>query len=71
MPTALENLITARDNLAAELAAYVASKPDYSIGGQSVQWDRHYESLLKRMDDLSKQIQILGGPVEIVTQAVP
>lgn len=63
MATYLENLITARDNLAATLAEH-GHKPDYSIDGQSVNWSE----LRKRLRDLNDDIAAAGGPFEVRTE---
>ena len=55
MPTAIDNLKTRRDQVAADLAALV-SKPDYGIDGQSVQWTAHRESLRKEFRELTEII---------------
>lgn len=72
MPTALENLITARENLIAELARESASpKPSYNIDGQSEEWTAYRDSLIQRIEDL--RLMILregddGGESEIVSE---
>jgi hypothetical protein len=71
MATALENVTTAIDNVAAILAEITANpKPDYSIDGQSVSWTSYYATLTQRMKDLL-DIQIwLSGPYEYRTQVI-
>ena len=44
--TALEDLITARDTLAAAIKDN-AGKPNYSVDGQSVSWSTIYDNLAK------------------------
>ncbi len=65
MATYLENLITARETLAAALATG-AGKPNYSIDGQQVSWG----DLCDRLEKLDKAIAAAQGPVEVVDQAV-
>lgn len=62
MATYLENLITARDNLAAALAAG-AGKANYSIDGQTVS----YGELFDRWQKLEAMIASSSGPVEVET----
>lgn len=67
-PTLLANLIAARDNIGAQLAAMTASpKPTYSIDGESVSWTDHFNSLVQRSEDLNRLIQVAGGPFELQT----
>lgn len=70
MATYLENLTTARDNLAAKLAEVSADpKPTYSIDGQSFSWVEYYKFLTDSVDALN--LQISGGePFEEVTRGV-
>lgn len=57
MPTYLENLLTARDNIAANLAAITADpKPNYSIDGQSVSWQGLFDSYMAQLAQLDAQI---------------
>ena len=65
--TNLANLQTRLANIYTELASLPTS-PDYSVGGQSVQWDPHRKSLL----DEAQQIKMLinqESPYEIRTVA--
>lgn len=72
MATALENLTTARDNVAAVLAQITASpKPTYSVEGKSVSWESYFSALVSRLEDLDRAILRLGGPYELQTQAIP
>ncbi len=68
MPSYLENLHTARDQIAANLATITAEpKPNYSIDGQSVSWQSLVESYtqqLARLDDLIAAAE----PFEIFSQ---
>ncbi len=65
MATYLENLVTARDNLAAALATY-AGRPNVNFEGESVD----YGELFKRWQSLSEIIAQAGGPVEEETQGI-
>ena len=62
----VENLMTRRETVAAELAAWIAQKPSYAIDGQSVQWESYRMSLLKELEDLNNLINMLD-PYEIQT----
>lgn len=63
MATALENLIAARDDITAAIAAN-AGKPSYSIDGQSVS----YSDLMGQLRDLNAQIAACGGPYNVSTE---
>lgn len=65
MATYFENLITAREVLAAKLAV-VAGTRNYNIDGQQVDTGE----LFKRLELLDKQITTAQGPFEIVDQAI-
>lgn len=56
MATYAENLVTARDNLAAKIAAISADpKPTYTDGTRTVSWETYYRMLsdqLKAMNEL-------------------
>ncbi|HWA99028.1 MAG TPA: hypothetical protein VG713_11075 [Pirellulales bacterium] len=68
MPTFLQNLITSRDNIAANLAEITASpKPSYSIDGQRVSWQALYDSYLRQLAALDAQIAG-ADPFEISSQ---
>ena len=70
MATLLANLITARDNLAAELATQSASpRPDYSVGGRSIPWSQYRGDLIAQIKELSEQIIKVQGAVEMQTIA--
>lgn len=55
----LDDLITARDTLAAAIKDN-AGKPDYSIDGQSVSWT----SIISQLEALERQIAAAEGPTE-------
>jgi hypothetical protein len=68
MATYLENLTTARDNVAARLVEITADKkPSYSIDGQSVSWSEYFDTLTKQLDQLNKLINA-QNPYFIVSQ---
>jgi hypothetical protein len=68
MATYLENLTTARDNLATKLASVTASpKPSYTIDGQTVSWTEYYKMLMDGINSLNEQLAA-GEPFEIHTQ---
>ena len=69
MATVLENLQTRKVAIAEILASGEASKPTYSIDGQSVQWESYRMSLLKELADLNDLINLMD-PYEIQTNAV-
>lgn len=62
MATLVENLTTRRDNVAAELAALAASKPDYSIDGESVSHAANRAALTQELKDLNEMIAQMAGP---------
>ena len=59
MATLKENLQTALDRYAAELAAGPI-KPDYSINGQSVDWVDYRKFLLDEITRLTELVDSLG-----------
>lgn len=65
MATRLENLETARDVLAAALAAN-AGRPNYSIDGESIT----FGELCDRMAKLDAMIAASQGPVEVASEAI-
>lgn len=72
MPTVMENLETARSNMAARLAEITANpKPDYSIDGKSVSWSGYVSMLTDQMQRINALIQAEGGPQWLPTQAIP
>jgi hypothetical protein len=69
--TAQQNLQTAYDNLAAQLASITASpKPDYSENGRSISWSAYRSSIIKDMEDLLIQIQHAEGPFEVRSSGI-
>lgn len=64
----IDDLTTARDNFAAQLAEISASpKPTYSVDGQQVSWTEHYKFISEQIDKLNLQIAA-ASPFEIQTQ---
>jgi len=68
MATFAENLVIARDNIAAQLAAHVTQKPNYSTDGQSVQWQSLYDSLWNQLKEATALIAMADGGYEVKTQ---
>ena len=68
MPSYLENLQTAREQIAANLATITAEpKPNYSIDGQSVSWQSLVESYTQQLARLDALIAS-AEPFEIPSQ---
>lgn len=66
MATALENLTTARNNIAANLAEITARpKPNYSINGQSVSWQSLFDSYVSQLERLDSLIAS-GGDIPYI-----
>ena len=70
----LDNLLTRRSNVLAELAAMTSTanggKPSYTIDGQMVDHVSYRKSLYDELRELNRQITILQGPFEVQGQAV-
>lgn len=67
MATYNENLITARDNIAAALADMTANpKPDYMVDGQRVLWAGLFESYMNQLAALNKAIDA-DSPQELTS----
>jgi len=70
----LDNLLTRRSNVIAELAAITSTanggKPSYTIDGQTVDHVAYRKSLYDELTELNRQITILQGPFEVQGQAV-
>lgn len=67
MATVLENLQTAKENLAAKIAEVTLDpKPSYAIDGQSVQWESYLAMLINQQEKLNELINLLD-PYEIPT----
>lgn len=63
MATNAENLQTALDNVAAQLADVTANpKPTYSVAGRSVSWGEHFNNLQKAYADLKNLLIQEQGP---------
>ena len=71
MATALENLITARDNVAARLAEVTASlKPTYTVDGESYSWESYQAMLTDQLAKLNALIQQQSGPWEVRSRSI-
>jgi len=63
----LEDLIAARDNIAAQLASLTTDpKPSYDIDGQRVGWNDHFRALSRELERLNQMIQA-AEPFELDT----
>ncbi len=68
MATLLENLLTARQNIASNLAEITAQpKPSYSIDGQQVSWQSLFDSYIGQLQALNAQIAA-AEPFEFSSQ---
>ena len=68
MPSYLQNLITTRDKLAAELAAGLHDhQPSYSEGGRTMDWNGYRANLVEQIEKLNLAIIRAQGAVEIST----
>ena len=72
MATDLNNLLTARSNILAALAASTLNpQPSYTIsGGQSVDWNGYRTSLNAQLQTINEQIAAIEGPWEIAVRAM-
>lgn len=74
MPTDLENLLTRRTNILAELAALAPTasggKPTYSLDGQHVDHTQYRLSLYEELAAIDRQLVSLQGPFEVRGRAV-
>lgn len=69
MATEAENIQTALNNIAAQLADMTANpKPSYSNNGRSVSWGEHFNNLLGAQKALREQLVAAQGPFEVVSQ---
>lgn len=69
MPTAVQNLQTAYDQMAARLVEMTANpKPSYTEQGRSRSWTEYQKFLLDGMKLLREQMIQAGGPYAIVTR---
>jgi hypothetical protein len=70
MATAAENLATAYDNIARQLAEITLNpKPTYSVSGpkgsRNVGWGEHFNNLTNQLKALREQMQKAAGPIEV------
>lgn len=74
MPSDLENLLTRRSNILAELASLSATasggKPTYSLDGQQVDHTHYRLSLYEELAAIDRQLTSLQGPFEDRSLAV-
>ncbi len=70
MPTDLDNLLTARAALYAQLAAGNC-RPDYTIDGQAVSWGAFETALKTRIQVINEQIALADVWLEIPVQGCP
>lgn len=58
-----DDLTSARDNIAARLAAITADqKPSYNIDGQEISWTEYQRMLIEGLSRLQRLIDADGGP---------
>jgi hypothetical protein len=61
-------LTTIKSNILAQLEDLSANpKPNYSIDGQQVSWQSHFDSLMMSLDRINAQINA-SDPYEIVSR---
>lgn len=73
MPTDTEiaQLKTARGTLVTALVTATASpKPSYSVDGQSVSHDQYRDSLIRQIKELDELINLVEGPIEVISRGV-
>ncbi len=69
MATVLENLQTAREQVAANLVTITANpKPNYTIDGQTVSWQSLFDSYVESLETLAAKIAAANDPYEEVSQ---
>ncbi len=67
---AIDDLKTAKANIAARLAAITADpKPSYTVGDQTFQWNEYFEKLTAQLKEINLLISIEDGPQEYDSQA--
>lgn len=72
MPSVLDNLITAKANIAAKIAEISANpKPNYSIDGQSISWASYFDMLNSQLGKLDESIAVAQGPFEMPIEFRP
>lgn len=68
MATEAENIRTALDNVARQLAEMtVDPKPSYSENGRSVSWGEHFNNLMTAQEKLLLALRKAEGPFTIFT----
>ena len=64
----LDDLVTTRDQVAANLAEITANpKPNYSIDGQSVSWQSLFDSYISQLEQLNRHLAA-AEPFEVRSQ---
>jgi ACT domain-containing protein len=64
----LTALATIKNNILAQLQDISANpKPNYSIDGQQVSWQSHFDSLMNALNQINSQINA-AEPFEIVSR---
>ena len=77
MATDLQNMVAIRSNYLASLAAEAAlqaagnPRPDYSLDGESVSWDRWREAMQARIDKYTTMIALEQSPYVVVSRMRP
>jgi len=70
MPSELQNLQTARSNIAANIATITAKpKPTYMVDGQMFSWGDYHKQLMDAYRDLGELIQQVQ-PSEVLSHGV-
>jgi len=60
MAQTLAQLVARRDNISAQLDEMIENpQPNYSVDGQSVQWQSLYDSLWASLDKINAQIALI------------
>ncbi len=66
MASYADNLTTAKNNIAAQLAAMTLNpKPSYSIDGESVSWGEHFTNLTNQLLVIEQRLQMADGGFEV------
>ena len=68
MPSDLENLMTRKSAILAELAEWETGKPTYGKAGQRVEWTEYRRSLWEEVQKLDQLIAAAQGPFELRTE---
>lgn len=72
MATAAENIRTAINNIAQQLADLTANpRPDYTIDGKTISYNAYLQMLMDKLEALKRAEQILSGPYQVFSRGVP